>query len=279
MGCNSSSPVSSPEESKKPQMTETELEAKKQEALKAIQESAAIFMQATETQNDPTKPMTEAEKTAMHSLAASVKTPEGKSELKALFEKLDTYGDGKVSSKEWGHAVFTNKDLLSKYFGGQTINEIGKQFRRLDLDQSNYLTWDEFESGVISLSGALNVAGAMQTEEGKAELKTLFDTLDKDGNSKVSSKEWGQALKANQEMLAKFFGGAELPEIGKAFKRLDVDGSGDLTWEEFVNGAAAPMISGANGGPASAMPKWTGPKSQVAAAPAAATASDDNQKV
>ena len=44
---------------------------------------------------------------------------------------------------------------------------------------------------------------------------------------------WGK------DMLAKYFGGASLAEIGGAFKRLDLDNSADLSWSEFVHGARA----------------------------------------
>ena len=93
-------------------------------------------------------------------------------------------------------------------------------------------------SGVVSLGAALRLADALETEEGQAELKALFATLDKDGDGSVTSKEWGKALSKNKELMAKYFGGATMAEIGKAFRRLDADGSGDLTWEEFEAGAA-----------------------------------------
>ena len=131
------------------------------------------------------------------------------------------------------------QDLVSKFFGGQTLKEIGKQFARIDADGSGDLTWDEFVSGLASLNVAQQLAGALSTEEGKKELKALFDALDKDGDGKVTSKEWGSAISKNKEILAKFFGGASIKEIGAAFKRLDADGSKDLTWDEFVAGAMA----------------------------------------
>ena len=37
----------------------------------------------------------------------------------------------------------------------------------------------------------------------------------------------------NKDRLQKFFGGSNVKAIGKAFKRVDADGSGDITWEEF----------------------------------------------
>jgi hypothetical protein len=72
-----------------------------------------------------------------------------------------------------------------------------------------------------------------------AELHALFQALDKDGDGTVTSKEWGAAVSNNKELLGQYFGGATAKEIGMAYKRLDLDGSGDLSWEEFVKGAQA----------------------------------------
>ena len=80
---------------------------------------------------------------------------------------------------------------------------------------------------------ALKLAKAMATEDGKAELKKLWDTLDKNGDGKVSGKEWGSAVYKNKELLAKYFGGATLREIGQMFNQIDEDNSDSLTWDEF----------------------------------------------
>ena len=94
---------------------------------------------------------------------------------------------------------------------------------------------ERLQETVASLRAQL----ARQACDAKKELKALFDALDKDGDGKVTSKEWGSAISKNKEILAKFFGGASIKEIGAAFKRLDADGSKDLTWDEFVAGAMA----------------------------------------
>jgi len=152
--------------------------------------------------------------------------------------------------------------LLAKYFGGASPKEIGQAFKRLDLDGSGDLSWEEFEAGAAALRAQLEpcfetaeaavppppaplepatraLVEAMSTDAGHAELRALFTTLDKDGDGTVTSKEWGKAVTKNKVLLAKYFGGASPKEIGQAFKRLDLDGSGDLSWEEFEAGAAA----------------------------------------
>ena len=69
------------------------------------------------------------------------------------------------------------------------------------------------------------------------KIKMLCGQFDEDRDGKVTGKEWGSAVSKNKEVMAKYFGGKDLKAIGKAFKRIDADGSGDLTWEEFVEGS------------------------------------------
>ena len=76
---------------------------------------------------------------------------------------------------------------------------------------------------------------AFESEEGKAELKKLFMSIDTDGSGSVTSKEWGKAIGQHWKEMGKFFGGLSMGEVGKMFKKLDADGSGDLTWDEFEN--------------------------------------------
>ena len=171
---------------------------------------------------------------ALQALVATFESPEGKAELQALFDLCDKDGDGHVTSKEWGKAISANWKTMAKYFGGLTIAEVGKAFKRLDADGSGDLTWDEFEGAIATMDMSLRLAQTLETEEGKAELRALFDTLDKDGDGRVTGKEWGSAVYKNQDMIKKYFGGKNIKQIGKAFSRIDADGSDDLTWDEFV---------------------------------------------
>ena len=77
------------------------------------------------------------------------------------------------------------------------------------------------------------------------ELRALFTALDKDGSGTVDKKEWGKGVARNQLALAKYFGGAGVEALGRAFRSLDVDGSGDLCWEEIEVGARAAVATAA----------------------------------
>jgi hypothetical protein len=75
-----------------------------------------------------------------------------------------------------------------------------------------------------------------------AELSALFDKLDKDSSGTVDKKEWGRSLSQNKELMAKYFGGESMAEIGKQFNRIDTDCSGDLTWEEVKNAVVVVVV-------------------------------------
>jgi Ca2+-binding EF-hand superfamily protein len=87
------------------------------------------------------------------------------------------------------------------------------------------------------MDAALRLAHMLESKDNLAELKALFDTIDKDGDGRVTSKEWGSAVSKNQDIMRKYFGGKSLKQIGQAYRRLDADGSDDLTWDEFVAGS------------------------------------------
>ena len=63
-----------------------------------------------------------------------------------------------------------------------------------------------------------------------------------DENGTVSSKEWGKGLAKNKDLMAKYFGGSTMKEIGEAFRRIDANSDKQLTWEEFT--AAAQKLIG-----------------------------------
>jgi len=171
---------------------------------------------------------------ASQALVDAMNTTEGKAQLLELWQSLDSDGDGVITAKEWGRGVGANSAIMSRYFGGQTLDEVGKAFKRLDTDGSGDLTWEEFEAGVAYMDVADRLAHALQTEEGHAQLKALFEVLDADHDGRVTAKEWGRAVSKNQTLMSKYFGGSSLRAIGQAFSRLDVDRSGDLSWAEFV---------------------------------------------
>jgi len=99
------------------------------------------------------------------------------------------------------------------------------------------LSWDEFVVAAGLELPAAPEPPAADASKGLAELRNLFDSLDKDHDGKVTGQEWGKKVKEHQTLLAKYFGGSTLKEIGSAFKRIDTDGNASLSWDEFVAAA------------------------------------------
>ena len=64
------------------------------------------------------------------------------------------------------------------------------------------------------------LAEAVRSEVGRASLKAFFEKLDKDGNGKVSKKEWGSKVGKEMTLMAKYFGGSTPAEIRKAFGQI-----------------------------------------------------------
>ena len=205
-------------------------------------------------------------------------------------------------------------EVLTKFFGGATVFELGKQFKQLDIDGSDSLTWDELlgGAGVAALfaevdtdgSGAVSRAelkaklqsdtelqsmmeqanlnpqyyvfeqldanqdgqitpselmealraapphprveaaqqdasnasvlkAALETAEGKAAFKQLFDSLDANKDGAVSSKEWGKGVGKNRELMQKYFGGSTTGEVARMFGKINTDGDAKLTWVEW----------------------------------------------
>ena len=81
---------------------------------------------------------------------------------------------------------------------------------------------------------------ALQSEDGRKELKALFASLDLNDDGKVDSIEWGKGLSKNQALLKKYFGrgtatGARpMKELGAMFKKLDTNQDGFLSFDEMV---------------------------------------------
>jgi len=94
----------------------------------------------------------------------------------------------------------------------------------------------------LSLCAVLSSEAALASSSA-TELKSLFDTLDKNGDGRVTGQEWGSAVSKNQDVMSKFFGGSSVSAVGRAFRRIDADGSGDLTWEEFVAGSSLRAVA------------------------------------
>jgi Ca2+-binding EF-hand superfamily protein len=113
--------------------------------------------------------------------------------LKSLFDKLDIDSSGTVDKKEWGHALSQNKEALAKFLGGETLSEIGKQFNRIDADQSGDLTWEEVKSAVLEQAAVQNARSKQKQQ--KQKQKKQQQTQQKQKQPKQKQPKQGEAAK------------------------------------------------------------------------------------
>jgi len=152
--------------------------------------------------------------------SATVVLPEF-TELKALWDKLNENADGVVTSKEWGHLINNNVQLVKKCFGDfQDLKEIGKYFNVIDKNHDKKLTWKE----VVSARTALNDL---------SDLQKVYMQMDIDGDGFVDSKEWGKQLGKFKDQLGEFFMGMSISELGKMFNTMDKDHDDKISWDEI----------------------------------------------
>jgi len=150
--------------------------------------------------------------------------------LKKLYLSLDTNGDGKVSSKEFGTKLTAKFSELKAVFGGMTKAEVGKKFnfinsqKNKDSDGEQYLSWKEFHAAWFKTTVVPEFV----------DLRKLWDALEKNAENMVSSKTWGAAVTENQDLMKKLFGGSTLKEIGEYFNVVDADDNKMLSWREIV---------------------------------------------
>ena len=89
--------------------------------------------------------------------------------LKALFHKLDKDKDGEISSREWAATVTEHLDVLSRYFPGESLEDITKLF--------------------FVGSGKLQFGDGSPYEVSRQRSGKLFASVDKNNDEKITLKE------------------------------------------------------------------------------------------
>lgn len=95
------------------------------------------------------------------------------------------------------------------------------------------------EVSFVPVSTAVRLSEAVSKPEGRAALKDLFDKCDRTGEGKVDIIEWGKAVAADGDVLAKYFDGDADLDFLAAFKTIDKDGSHTVSWAEFESSLGA----------------------------------------
>jgi len=189
-------------------------------------------------------------------LKGSLCTKEGFRELQQLFRSMGADLDDRISAAEWGQVVSQDDDIRMKYFGDATADEIAEQFDSLDEDRKSQMAFEQFVDGAMSLGVAIAIAGALASEDGEAELRDLWNSLEHDEHGRVPIDDWAAVLQLHPELLAHYTGldarisprfeaffitGKVNTWLLQCFRRLGFGEKDEVTWEELRLGGERSM--------------------------------------
>eukprot|EP00931_Biecheleriopsis_adriatica_P102457 TRINITY_DN7742_c0_g1_i3.p1 TRINITY_DN7742_c0_g1~~TRINITY_DN7742_c0_g1_i3.p1 ORF type:complete len:303 (-),score=41.80 TRINITY_DN7742_c0_g1_i3:57-896(-) len=172
-------------------------------------------------------------------LAGALATPEGQTQFKELFDSLDQDHSGRVEVSEWIKLLHAD-EKAQKFFGSASVKELKKSFKRIDKDHNNALSFAELVHAAEVFHMAAQTGNALQTEEGRAYIRNMFDQFDKDKNGQITYQEFVRAMCGNSLAMTKLLGVQHVNQetLREAFARIDKGHSHYITVDEFVNHAA-----------------------------------------
>jgi len=131
----------------------------------------------------------------------------GMDELKTVFTRFDTNGDGKIS--------VTKLDNILRSLGSTVPkDELQRVMEDLDTDHDGFINLAEFAAFCRSADGDAS------------ELRDAFDLYDKDKNGLISATELCQVLNTLGMKCS-------VEECHKMIKSVDSDGDDNVNFEEF----------------------------------------------
>ncbi|CAG8760325.1 13486_t:CDS:2 [Cetraspora pellucida] len=138
-------------------------------------------------------------------------TEEQIADFKEAFGLFDKDGDGSITLKELG-------DVMKSLGHNPTETELRDMINEVDLDNNGTIDFNEF----------LNMmARKVKDSDIEEEIKEAFKVFDKDGNGLISAAELKVVMSSIGEKLSD-------EEIDEMIHEADVDGDGQINYEEFV---------------------------------------------
>lgn len=132
-------------------------------------------------------------------------------EVKKVFDRFDTNGDGKISGEEL-------TGVMSALGSETSSDEVTRMMEEMDSDRDGFVSLDEFAEFC-----AKKVDG---DESGASELRDAFDMYDQDKNGLISASELHLVLSRLGERCS-------VEDCVKMIMSVDSDGDGNVNFDEF----------------------------------------------
>ncbi|ETS64955.1 calmodulin [Moesziomyces aphidis] len=133
-------------------------------------------------------------------------------EFKEAFSLFDKDGDGTITTKELG-------TVMRSLGQNPTEAELQDMVNEVDADGNGTIDFPEFLT---------MMARKMKDTDSEEEIKEAFKVFDKDGNGFISAAELRHVMTNLGEKLSD-------NEVDEMIREADVDGDGQINYEEFVN--------------------------------------------
>ena len=127
--------------------------------------------------------------------------------LKDAFQKIDVNGDGMLTLEELKNAINLNPEVH--------VMNIEQIFKTIDTDNSGVINYTEF------LAASIDKRIYLQEDK----LRDAFKLFDEDKSGKISKSEISKVLKFKKSGT----------EMTKLFEKYDLNGDGEIDFDEFLN--------------------------------------------
>ncbi|KAK4263385.1 hypothetical protein QN277_028803 [Acacia crassicarpa] len=133
------------------------------------------------------------------------------SEVRAIFNKFDKNGDGKISSDEL-------MEILQTLGTKTTPEEVNRMMNEIDKDSDGFIDFKEFAE--------FHCSGPKASADADKDLRDAFDLYDLDKNGLISAVEL-------HSVMRKLGDNCSLSDCRRMISAVDEDGDDNVNFEEF----------------------------------------------